>query len=200
MTTSHFDRSAANWDQRPMSQQLARLVAPLLQSLPLKADQQWLDFGAGTGMLALPLAEQVAQVTALDTSEKMLEVLAEKGRDNIETRHQDIFAGLNARFDGLVSCMALHHVADTVRLLHTFAAHLKPGGCVALVDLYKEDGSFHGDNAGKGVQHFGFEPVELEAQLQAAGFEDICFKEILQLQHKNGRAYPLFLALAFLPG
>ena len=33
-----------------------------------------------------------------------------------------------------------------------------PGGRIALVDLYQEDGSFHGDNDAKGVQHFGFAP------------------------------------------
>ena len=39
--------------------------------------------------------------------------------------------------------------------LQAFADALQPGGRIALVDLYAEDGSFHGDNAAKGVHHFG---------------------------------------------
>lgn len=197
--SEHFDRSARNWDQRPMSQQLAQLVPRLLEQLPLQVDQQLLDFGAGTGMLAVPLAEKVAGVTALDTSEKMLEILNEKAVGNIKTLQQDIFAGLDEQFDGLVSCMALHHVEDTAGLMQVFAEHLKPGGYLGLVDLYKEDGSFHGDNEGKGVKHLGFEPEELKRLMEKAGLEDLDFQEILQIQHKNGRQYPLFLVTARKP-
>jgi len=196
---SHFDQSARNWDQRPMSQQLAQVVPKLLETLPLEPSQHLLDFGAGTGMLSVPLAEKVKQVTALDTSENMLEVLNEKGIGNIQTLQQDAFARLEDHFDGIVSCMALHHVEDTLGLMKVFAEHLQPGGYVGLVDLYKEDGSFHGDNAGKGVKHLGFEPEKLEKQLEAAGFKAVGFQEILQIQHKNGHHYPLFLVTARKP-
>ncbi|WP_072326182.1 class I SAM-dependent methyltransferase [Marinospirillum alkaliphilum] len=195
-TTSHFDRSARDWDQRPMSQQLAVVAERLLSRLTLNSDQHWLDFGAGTGLLSLPLAQQVAQVTALDTSAAMLAVLAEKGQTNIQTLQQDVFAGLPAVYAGVVSCMALHHVEDTLGLLRIFHQHLQPAGQLALVDLYAEDGSFHGDNEGKGVKHLGFEPAELQALAEQAGFQAVTFTEILHLQHRNGRDYPLFLMQA----
>jgi len=197
--SSHFDQSARNWDQRPMSQQLAQVVPKLLEILPLEPTQHLLDFGAGTGMLAVPLAEKVKQVTALDTSENMLEVLDEKGIGNIQTLHQDAFAGLEDHFDGIVSCMALHHVEDTAGLMRVFTDHLQPGGYLGLVDLYKEDGSFHGDNAAKGVKHLGFVPDELKKIMEKAGLEFVEFQEILQIQHKNGRQYPLFLVTARKP-
>ena len=191
--TTHFDASARQWDQRPMSQQLAPVPERLLAQVPFHADDQVLDFGAGTGLLSTAIAPQVAQVTALDTSAAMLQVLNEKGFANITTRQQDIFAGLPTRHHVVVSCMALHHVADTAALMQAFADALHSGGRLALVDLYAEDGSFHGDNAAKGVQHFGFAPDSLQALAEQAGFTDIAFSEILHVQHRNGRTYPLFL-------
>ncbi|MGP1630439.1 MAG: class I SAM-dependent DNA methyltransferase [Giesbergeria sp.] len=192
-STTHFDTSARDWDQRPMSLQLAAVPERLLAQLPLQASDQVLDFGAGTGLLSTPIAPKVAQVTALDMSAAMLKVLGEKGFANITTLQQDIFSGLPGQYHAVVSCMAMHHVADTAALLRAFATALHSGGRIALVDLYQEDGSFHGDNDAKGVQHFGFAPEALQALAEQAGFVDIAFSEILRLQHRNGRAYPLFL-------
>lgn len=196
MTTpapTHFDTAARDWDQRPMSLQLAAVPERLLAQLPLRASDDVLDFGAGTGLLSTPIAPKVAQVTALDMSAAMLQVLDEKGFANITPLQQDIFAGLPGQYHAVVSCMALHHVADTAALLRAFAAALHSGGRIALVDLYQEDGSFHGDNQAKGVQHFGFAPEALQALAEQAGLMDIAFSEILRLQHSNGRGYPLFL-------
>ena len=192
-STTHFDALARDWDQRPTSLQLAVVPGRLLAHLPLQAGDHVLDFGAGTGLLSTAIARRVAQVTALDTSAAMLQVLDEKGFANITTRQQDILAGLPGQYHAIVSCMAMHHVSDTAALMRAFAAALHRGGHVALVDLYAEDGSFHSDNAANGVQHFGFVPEALQALAEQAGLVDIAFSEILRVQQRNGRAYPLFL-------
>lgn len=197
MDTAHnlFDRNARQWDSRPISRQLASLPERLLAELPLAADHHILDFGAGTGLLATAIAPHVAQVTALDTSKEMLAVLNEKGFANIRTLHQNIFAGLSGQYHTIVSCMALHHVENIAALLGIFADALLPGGELALIDLYAEDGSFHGDNIGKGVKHLGFDTEALQQQVAGVGLQHIRVREVLQLQ-RDTRHYPLFLLRA----
>lgn len=205
-SATHFDQAARDWDQRPLSQQLVAVVPYVLQARAWANTDSVLDFGAGTGLLATALAPHVGHVTALDTSAAMLQVLRDKGVAGIVTHQGDIHDGfhdgLPSRYHAIVSCMALHHVADIGTLLRTFAAALHPGGSVALVDLYQEDGSFHGDaqsNQAKGVQHWGFEPQALERLAQQAGLEAVTFTPIVSLTPKNGRSYPLFLLSAHKP-
>ena len=112
---THFDTGAREWDQRPTSLQLAAVPPRLLAQVPFAATDRVLDFGAGTGLLATAIAPHVAQVTALDSSGPMLQVLREKGFANITTLQRDIFDGLPERYDAVVSCMAMHHVPDTRR-------------------------------------------------------------------------------------
>lgn len=194
--TTHFEQAAPAWDQRPISQQLGAVAAHVLRHVPFKKHDHVLDFGAGTGLLATAIAPHVARVTALDTSAAMLQMLDEKRAVNVTTLQHDMLASWSEHQCGhhaVVSCMAMHHVADTAALMQVFARTLCPGGHIALVDLYEEDGSFHGDNAAMGVHHSGFVPDVLHKQAEQAGLTHIQFREILHVQHRNGRAYPLFL-------
>lgn len=192
-----FDDRARQWDSRPISQQLAVIPERLRAHLPLTGRERVLDFGSGTGLLALHLAPHAAHVTALDTSGPMLEVLREKAAaaalHQVHTMQSDIHTAQFAQpFDAIVSCMALHHVADIPALLTAFTAALRPDGRVALVDLYAEDGSFHGDNAAKGVQHLGFDPATLIEQTRAAGLTEVQLQEIARIDRPS-RSYPLFI-------
>lgn len=191
----HFLRSAERFDHSPISQQLATLTHKVFPLLALDKNQHWLDFGAGTGALSVPLAAQVGQVTALDTSAAMLGKLIDKHVPNITTLEQDIFSGLSDIYDGVISSMALHHVAGIAELLKCMHGCLKENGQLALIDLYREDGSFHGDNKAKGVAHLGFEPQQLLEQAAVAGFKNLSYREVFSIEHKNGQRYPLFLLL-----
>ena len=193
LADAHFVRAAERFEHSPISKQLAVLTDKVFPFLALDKSQHWLDFGAGTGALSVPLATQVGQVTALDTSAAMLAKLAEKNVANITTLEQDIFCGLSETYAGVISSMALHHVADIPKLLSCMRECLKPNGQLALVDLYSEDGSFHGDNQAKGVVHLGFDPQQLLEQAAAAGFKDLSYRKIFSIEHKNGHNYPMFL-------
>ena len=202
--TSSFDARAQTWDDDPRRRKLAESIfAALEQAVPLRAEWTALDYGAGTGLLALALAARVRRVLAVDSSAGMLAVLAEKARAggcvNVETLRAD-FANdpLPAGpFDLVASAMTLHHVADVEGLLRKFFALLAPGGRIALADLDAEDGSFHGANA-PGVHHLGFDRAALARQLADAGFADVRFADAARSE-KNGRAYSVFIAAARKP-
>lgn len=88
-------KDAGQWDKKAASfasrMKESAYVDRFLQHVALDKTMSVLDVGCGPGTLALPIAPQVAQVTAVDYSAKMLEQVdlqAEKdGLDNIRTVH-----------------------------------------------------------------------------------------------------------------
>ena len=202
--TSSFDARAQTWDDDPRRVRLAAdIFAALERAVSLRAEMAALDYGAGTGLLTLALAPRVRSILAVDASQGMLEVLAQKARTeslrSVETLQADFTKDPlpPGSFDLVASAMTLHHVADVADLLRKFFVLLAPGGRIALADLDAEDGSFHGANAA-GVHHLGFDRAELAAKLEAAGFAEIRFADAARSE-KNGRAYTVLLATARKP-
>jgi len=196
---SRFDAAAAEWDKGDMRQRIAAQTADtILKTIPLKADMDLLDFGAGTGLLTFRLASSVRSVTAVDTSPKMLEVLQSKSTPEhvIKTECRDITQlPMEETFDGIISSMAMHHVENTEAFLKTLHAHLRPGGFIAIADLDKEDGTFH-THGNEGVYHFGFDREALKEKAEKNGFTDIRFDTALTIE-KPGGSYPIFLLSAY---
>jgi SAM-dependent methyltransferase len=85
-----------------------------------------IDFGAGTGKLALALAARGHKVTAFDQSPAMLGKLREKAAAaglTVDTQEGDIMRDApKGRFDVAVSSRVLMHVADPRRMLASMAA------------------------------------------------------------------------------
>ena len=169
----------------------------MLAHVALDERMEVLDFGAGTGLVSAHIAPRVHRIVAADTSEAMLAALAAKPelRGKVETVCVDITRNpIGARFDLVMSAMAMHHVPDTAALIRSFAGHLKPAGRLALADLDTEDGSFHPDEAA-GVYHHGFDRGELQATLETCGFTDIRFFTAHTMV-KDGKSYSVFLVTA----
>ena len=101
-----------------------------------------LDFGAGTGRLAIPLAEMGYQVFAVDQCKKMLQVLQEKAEAKNLAIHTsttlDNFK--HESFDLIISVFTVLHYITSEEALHgyfrDFKDMLKPGGHY-LFDLEK---------------------------------------------------------------
>ena len=190
-----FDERAATWDDDPEKVERARLIAAAnREAIPVTGEMRLLEYGAGTGLLAQFLAPHVGTLTLADPSEGMRAVMRDKaGRGDLPGAEiVDIDLAAGDRFDLVVSLMALHHVPEPAAALVRLGAATDPGGWIALVDLEAEDGSFHGEGFGG---HHGFEEEQLRGLLEAAGYGPASFSRVHAVT-KDGRDYPLFLAVA----
>ena len=205
---SRFDREAAQFDTVPARVELARAVADTIAgALPLHHGMHMMDYGTGTGLVALRLQPLVGTITAADSSREMLAVLQSKIATSGIARLRTVELNLEAQpappdeFDLIVSSMTLHHVRDTTALFLKFHTALKPGGWLAVADLDIEDGRFHRELSG--VYHHGFDRNELCRALRSAGFPGPTTRDAHRFMKPaadgNLRTYSVFLATARKP-
>jgi SAM-dependent methyltransferase len=176
--TRDFDTEARTWDQNEGRMRVSLAIAEAMAgALALSGAETVLDYGTGTGVVALRLAPLARQVICADASPGMLEVLEGKlrasDRKNMRAALLDLTRPAQAvalpPLDVIVSSMTLHHVRDVAGLARSFHGLLAPGGRLAVADLDLDGGEFHDDNTG--VEHFGFERARLAELFAAAGFE-----------------------------
>lgn len=193
-----FNEKAKNWDASERKKLISSAVgSSILKHVPLHQQMDVMDFGAGTGLISAHVVPFVHQIVAVDISKAMLDKLTAKPalQDKVKAVCQDITdKPIKAKFDLIMSAMAVHHVENTSKLINTFYQHLKPGGKVALADLDKEDGSFHPEGS-EGVFHSGFDRNELQTLLENNGFDNVQFFTVHTMQ-KNDKQYPIFLVVA----
>jgi ubiquinone/menaquinone biosynthesis C-methylase UbiE len=197
-----FDKAAQTWDENPARVKLAQsIAAAILSQVPVDKSMDALDYGCGTGLVTLELQPHVKSITGADSSAGMLSILEEKirafGLANVRTLLLDLErdAPPAREFDLIVTSMALHHMADTVRIIRAFHTMLRPGGYLALADLDKEYRSFHEDNTG--VMHLGFSRDEIKSIMSGAGFADLkdstAAARTKQVEGWGEVSYPIFL-------
>lgn len=197
---SHFDNAAASWDEKPARRERTeRAFAALQERIGLSPEMRVLDFGGATGLLARLLAPHVKSVCVADASEGMVSVLrkriAEAGLTNVTALQlpSEADALTLPEADLVVTCMTLHHVPEPATVLSAFAHSLGGGGTVCIIDLDREDGSFHGDRT---VPHNGFDRDELARQVEALGFRDIQTETTDEMTRETvdgPRAFPIFM-------
>lgn len=95
-----------------------------------------LDFGCGDGRVAIPLAELGYQVTAVDSSQRMLDRLTERADLTTVQATADGIAGhLGRRRMDAVYCLAVlihHSYADCLAIIGKLRAATKLGGILVL--------------------------------------------------------------------
>jgi len=109
---------------------------PLWLALAEREDGPVVEWGAGTGRLAVPLAEAGHEVTAVEVSENMLA----KGRERsaaVEWVRGDMRGVTLGRGYGLAVCafnsfLCLLGVDDALAFLRNAREHLKPGGLLGI--------------------------------------------------------------------
>jgi SAM-dependent methyltransferase len=136
MPEDHFaGRVAERYDETSREMFDPAVVGPAVDFLAELAGGGALEFGIGTGRIALPLSQRGIRVFGIDLSRDMVAKLQEKpGAEVIDVTVGDI---ATSRVDGLFSLVYI--VWNTINNLTTqemqvacfqnAAAHLEPGGC-----------------------------------------------------------------------
>jgi ubiquinone/menaquinone biosynthesis C-methylase UbiE len=195
MNNEYFDKQAGRWDDNPLRLKRTKTIADFIcEKIPLNRKFEVLDYGCGTGLLGFLLADKAASVCCADVSDGMLAEVRKKitagNIKNIEAVNFDVIKNkpLDRSFDLIVSAMAMHHIADAFAAIAKLASLLKPGGWLAIADLYSEDSSFHSQDI---AAHNGFEPNELKKHLESIGICPADYQNIFEIE-KNNRTYPVF--------
>lgn len=186
-----FNHKAETFDS-PKNIFLANLVCQAVEAqIDFLSDKAILDFGGGTGLLALPLAKQAKSVTLVDISEKMLEQARLKTEEqeirNLQLLELDLLVNpLGQQFDLIVVSRVLHHMPDLDATLAMFYHHLRENGQVLIADFVKTD-----------TNHHGFDLAELETKLAQFGFSSIDSQILYSAEELfQGNYSELFLTVA----
>jgi ubiquinone/menaquinone biosynthesis C-methylase UbiE len=199
---SYFDELASTYDDLPGLVDLMRDIGKsiLTEASPAK---EWdiLDYGCGTGLLSLYLLPHVQSVTGADSSEQMLNELQKKIDSNkiesIKTVKLDLINDPipEERYHAIVISMALHHVANTEKLISQFHQMLHPQGVLCIADLDTEPGTFHSEASP--AFHNGFDRKDLINQVNNIGFCNTKATLAANLNKQDSddvkRVYPIFL-------
>lgn len=148
---AHFGALAGEWwDPRGSSAMLHRLNPVRLEFLRAAIDRHWggdvrarrplagrraLDVGCGAGLLCEPLARLGAAVTGVDAAAQNIAAARDHAAAmglTIDYRSGELVALELGQFDLVTAMEVLEHVADKRAFVAQLAAHLAPGGLVAL--------------------------------------------------------------------
>ena len=163
-----WNTHAAGWDDDPDVQHYAREALTSLRSQMDPDRLHILDFGCGTGLLTVDLAQTAAHVIALDPAEKMIGVLAHKGLNNVTTFNATLSAELIDRepafaapFDLVTAASVCAFLPDYTATLRLLRKLLRPGGHLVQWDWLATDET----------DDFGFSAHDLRAIRTAADFD-----------------------------
>ena len=112
----HGEKNARQFWRMFQDDKARAVTEKRIKDLKLSPDSRVLDIGSGPGTLAIPIARQVAHVTAVEPSDGMMNVMQENineyGIENIDTVHKDweavdVGSDLSAPYDVVFASYSL---------------------------------------------------------------------------------------------
>ena len=144
---AYGDRLGADYDTLYPADDLEtdECVALLLELAQARPGRSFVEFGIGTGRLALPLLERGLRVAGIDASARMVEALrAKPGGDAVDVVIGDYTSAcVPGRF--AVAALVFNNVLDPrgmpaqLALFENAARHLEPGGCFVVEAFVLDD-------------------------------------------------------------
>ena len=173
----YFDNIAKKWDN-PRRIERAKIIAKeISRSLDNVEIKSAMEFGCGTGLIAFNLVDNIKNLTLIDNSEEMIQVVNKKISDfnfkNVKSICDNITdMKINDTYDVIYSSMSLHHIVNVKKIVRKLYHLLNDNGVLCIVDLDEEDGRFHKNEEGFNG-HNGFNQQWLKEVVEEVGFKNI---------------------------
>ena len=175
----NFDIESITWDNERRTKRAKLIAEEISKSIPIKKQYTALEFGCGTGLISFYLNDKFENITLVDTSKGMIDVLNSKIEqykvDNMKAYETDINKSQmlpENSYDIIYTSMALHHIIDTETTIKNLYRLLKKDGYLCVIELDEDDGSFHKKEKDFNG-HNGFNQDSLKNLLAEIGFEEV---------------------------
>lgn len=174
----NFDIEATIWDSEKRIKRAKLIAEQIAQSIDIKKSYRALEFGCGTGLISFNLQDKLKNITCIDISKGMIDVVHSKMEqykvDNMVAYQHDINHDqpLASKYNLIYTSMALHHIVDIEMTLKNLYLLLEQGGYLCIVELNEDDGSFH--KAEEDFQgHNGFNQENLKRIIEKIGLTQV---------------------------
>ena len=180
-----WDEFAADWDaNRDVIEYSEKAFHSLTEVANIEGWEVF-DFGCGTGLLTEKISPLVKTVVSLDTSQKMIEVLAEKNLPNVnpicgtlsELLNLDI-ALYQSRFNLVIACSVCAFVPDYEDVLLQLISLLKRDGMFVQWDWFSS-----GESSGP-----GFTEKHIFDAIEKTGFRSVAVSIKFSMSAPDGDA------------
>lgn len=173
-----FDLMAEDYDTKERKERARTVADELRRHISDGAAKSAIEFGCGTGLVGFELIEDFGSVIFLDSSAAMIKQVEQKLHNMGIEKSSAVCCDLTKTMpkhlsaDYIFSVLALHHIIDTEAILTRLFDLLNKDGRLLIIDLDKDDGSFHAE-----YEHYdghnGFEQPWLSGLAKKAGFKKV---------------------------
>lgn len=200
-----FREKARNYDTA-LRDRRSKMIAEKITNITFDTQNStMMEYGCATGLISFHLYDKFKKLTLIDKEEEMINIVREKVETNNISNIFPLKMDLTKedyekeKFDVIFTSLTLHHIINIENIIEKFYHMLHKGGLLIIIDLDKEDGSFHMDTKNF-VGHNGFEHEDIENILKRIGFRNLESKTFFHgkksVQNKN-IPYSLFYTFGY---
>jgi len=182
MENNVFEQMSKRYDTEDRMELAKVIIKEVRTELQDCKSKSLIDYGSGTGLISLELADLVHSTLLIDSSEQMLEVakakICSRGIENTQVLYSDFTQeSVELKADIVLMSLVLLHIPDTKKILKELFNILNSGGKLIIIDFDKNEKINHPK------VHNGFSQEELKRILAEVGFTSIETKTFFHGTH-----------------